>query len=642
MKSIKYKIIASEIKTISNIFKSNPMEVVTQMFKNLGWNLKAMTERAPAFYENLMGSEHKLLDVNVLHANQVVAAVAALNTVMFGGWGRAEGSADKQFITMVKELLDGAATHAIHESLYFMSNMFPDNFVYFIQQGEGSAEKAGSEAGAPALTFGAFYANPKTSQQIEPIILNYYKDKGNRDKTVRDSAFSGMMNRMSALGVDFNSIVLDTLENTSRAAKGQTGAMSVIHFIGGPLAVEEDYEGYGATVTVDKKVANRIPDLSPQTPLKVIVEAIQAEYPGIKTENIEIYTLEGASRVLRLGSQWNEQADLAIGRLKEGDIGPYNGLEVFTSSGTYAPNFMVGLYIAKDGEIHYLINAGYAAQAESLQGLYAAVSSGRESIMQSLLKEFPLPMEMELEILKLDPKDENFSEKLDAIIVKDIARAEEIQAKIKNVEESENMTFESYVKSRIQLVNQSGYMAGKPMGFADTLLNPEQASKTPVVAVDGFMSDDPYSNNAGVLIAQDTVVVKTRISVKDDKGAIHSTTTNFVLSPIVEEENGSPYAFSFPEAKAMPLLERFLAKGWDSKQYEFKNKHAGQIKTYLNTNLYNAISSSSDGKIILDMTKAHNVIAKRFSEKGAVEMLSMVRFMKQVGGTDMDWLIVKD
>jgi hypothetical protein len=41
-----------------------------------------------------------------------------------------------------------------------------------------------------------------------------------------------------------------------------------------------------------------------RTPRTLVVEAIEAAYPGIRRENIHVWTLRGKSRVHRLGRLW--------------------------------------------------------------------------------------------------------------------------------------------------------------------------------------------------------------------------------------------------------------------------------------------------------------------------------------------------
>src|SRR5437763_11586696 len=78
-----------------------------------------------------------------------------------------------------------------------------------------------------------------------------------------------------------------------------------------------------------------------RTPRKLVVEAIEAAYPGIRRENIHVWTLRGKSRVHRLGRLWDEWEKAGVHLVEDGWKAP-SGIAVFTGSGTYAPTFLVG------------------------------------------------------------------------------------------------------------------------------------------------------------------------------------------------------------------------------------------------------------------------------------------------------------
>ncbi len=69
--------------------------------------------------------------------------------------------------------------------------------------------------------------------------------------------------------------------------------------------------------------------------------SIEAAYPGMRRENVHVWTLRGKSRVARLGKLWEEWKALGVHLVEDGWKAP-SGLEVFTDSGTYAPTFLVG------------------------------------------------------------------------------------------------------------------------------------------------------------------------------------------------------------------------------------------------------------------------------------------------------------
>ena len=74
------------------------------------------------------------------------------------------------------------------------------------------------------------------------------------------------------------------------------------------------------------------------------MEAIQETYPGIRPENVHVWTLAGPSRIDRLGALWSEWESLGVHLVEDGWTVPQTGQQVFTESGTYAPVFLVGTF----------------------------------------------------------------------------------------------------------------------------------------------------------------------------------------------------------------------------------------------------------------------------------------------------------
>jgi hypothetical protein len=354
---------------------------------------------------------------------EFTAAIAAVNCLLFGKYGEAKGldkkvEEEKIQVDQIKSYADGITTQSISEPLYQISNDLPDGQVIFVAQGEGSAEKAGSAAGSPNLGFGMVYANAKTSKQFQRALDRYFAALQSANSVVKEAAYDNFVKEITEeLGIKMVSMVIDTLENTSRAAVGEkNGPMVVMHLVDGPLIIRKKYEGYALSLTVGNDIAKHITDLSFETPPKEIARAIKKEYP--KAELIA-YTLGGSKRNKRLFDRWMALEEAGFSIINEGEAEPLFSKEVqaFVSSGSYAPNYMVGYRKLDDGKEDYLINDGYAASAESLQGLTAAAAQDDKfGIVQVIQQKFFLPYYKELAISKLDVNDPEIKAKVKFIL----------------------------------------------------------------------------------------------------------------------------------------------------------------------------------------------------------------------------------
>ena len=149
-------------------------------------------------------------------------------------------------------------------------------------------------------------------------------------------------------GITLWGAAVDTLENTSRFAEGQAhrARWRCFHLFDSPLRLARPYESYMGCLTVPARVAEAAEQASVlldyRTPRKQVAEAIEAAYPGIRRENIHVWTLRGKSRVHAAGP--------AVGGVGEGSASTSSrtagrrppASPVFTDSGTYAPTFLVG------------------------------------------------------------------------------------------------------------------------------------------------------------------------------------------------------------------------------------------------------------------------------------------------------------
>ncbi|MGD8320414.1 MAG: hypothetical protein PVJ02_08170, partial [Gemmatimonadota bacterium] len=294
------------------------------------------------------------------------AAVTALGTRLFGRYGEAV-DADKATVNRVKKDADAASAYVLSEGLWFLTRNLPENHALMVSLGEGLMPKAGEtpEMGAnPQLGFGRVYARPQVARFVEGCVhrllndgrygwVEFWRDIQNEGLTLWGAA-------------------VDTLENTSRFAKGSpTGPLTVLHVFDQPLRVAQPYEGYMGALVLPRAVvegaAERSVLIDYLTPRSLVMEAIQATYPGIRPEHVHVWTLYGMSRAARIGDLWQSWRDLGAHVVEDGWPVPGTGAGAFNDSGTYAPCFKVGTFEGDDGATHVFICDGYAASAEAVQ-----------------------------------------------------------------------------------------------------------------------------------------------------------------------------------------------------------------------------------------------------------------------------------
>src|SRR5919197_2763995 len=268
------------------------------------------------------------------------AAATALGTRLFGGYGEGQGK-DKHTYNQVKKSADAISAYVMSEGLWHLTRTLPENHAIMVCLGEGLMPKAGEtpEMGAnPLLGFGRVYARPEVARVVDRRVHRLLNEPGH--------TFEQFYDWLHDRGITLWGATVETLENTSRFAEGKpTGPMSVFHLFDSPLTVSKPYESYMGCLTVPKRVVDTAERasllLDYRTPRKQVLEAIEATYPGLRRENVHVWTLRGKSRVGRLGRLWEEWKALGAHLVEDGWKAP-SGLEVFTGSGTYAPTFLVG------------------------------------------------------------------------------------------------------------------------------------------------------------------------------------------------------------------------------------------------------------------------------------------------------------
>ncbi len=494
------------------------------------------------------------------------AAVTALGTKLFGRWGEGAGL-DKAGINRVKKDADAVSAYAFSEALWYLTRSLPENHALMISLGEGLMPKAGEtpEMGSnPLLGFGRVYARPQVARFLDRRI----------HRLVNDPSYEWpeFWHDLQSAGITVWGAAVDTLENTSRFAKGSaTGPMTVLHLFDQPLRVARPYEGYMGALVLPREVVERAAErsilLDFRSPRTKVLDAILETYPGTSPENVHVWTLGGSSRESRLSALWNEWRRLGVHLVEDGWTMPHTGLPVFTESGTYAPVFEVRASTDDDGTNHVFICDGYAASAEAMQASSLDPILDLSTSMCLFSSQFKAPMANEQKVGSLDPKSENFAEELSATLERDL----------------EPGLIEAYRDSLI-----SAHEAQMPVNrrtiSADDFF---PLKEWRVLALVGYMLPDPYTGSPGVeKIADDLYRVTTRAATR--KGMIEATLDLRLMEPIDQMR----MVFS-------PLLDRFYA-GQDYRTRPTKISDSGRIRNELLTLCSEAIEYLPDDRMQLD------------------------------------------
>ncbi len=490
----------------------------------------------------------------------VTSAATALGTHLFGGYGAGAGK-DKAAYNQVKKEADAISAYVMSEGLWHLTRTLPENHAIMVSLGEGLMPKAGEtpEMGAnPLLGFGRVYARPEVARIVDRRVRRLLNEPGH--------TFEQFYDWLQDRGITLWGAAVDTLENTSRFAEGKpTGPMAVFHLFDAPLTVTRPYESYMGCLTVPKRVtdfaATRSVLIDYRTSRKLVVEAIEGAYPGIKRENIHVWTLRGKSRVGRLGKLWEEWKALGAHLVEDGWKAP-SGIEVFTDSGTYAPTFLVGSWRDAAGATHAFLCDGYAATAEAMQAASLSEVLAVDASMSVFSPGFDLPCPDEGKAMELDPDAEGFAERLKALF-----GAKDIQlGKVQEYAEA------------IREARSTNIPLRKGVIRADDLM-PEKDWR--VLASIGYMREDPYTGAKGVTQVGDRLYrVTTRLATRNASSLISFT---FRLTETLEE---AKLVFS-------PLLSRFLS-GVDPASRAVKVSDSGRIRNELQTMLSQALEHDGD------------------------------------------------
>ena len=505
-------------------------------------------------------SAHTFAPRGIARCLAMTSAATALGTRLFGDYGAGAGQ-DKTAVNQVKKAADAVSAYVMSEGLWHLTRTLPENHALMVCLGEGLMPKAGEtpEMGAnPMLGFGRVYARPELAKTVDRRVRRLLNEPGH--------TFEQFHEWLQGRGITLWGAAVDTLENTSRFADGRpTGPMAVFHLFDSPLRLSRPYESYMGCLTVPTAVAQAAENaavlLDYRTPRKLIVEAIEAAYPGIRRENIHVWTLRGKSRVHRLGRLWEEWEKAGVHLVEDGWKTP-SGFAVFTDSGTYAPTFLVGSWTDSVGVRHVFLTDGYAATAEALQAASLADVLDVHSTMSLFSPSFELPGDVEGRLMQLDPSASEFAQRLTALIGGQHVDAGKVR---------------TYVEA-IQEAAASNMPLGKPVLRADDFLPDKDWS---VLASVGYMCDDPYTGAPGVTqVAADVYRVTARLATRKASSLI--TFTLRLMEPLETTRQ----VFS-------PLLVRFLS-GVDHTTRPVKISDSGRIRNELQTMVPQALEHEGE------------------------------------------------
>jgi hypothetical protein len=499
----------------------------------------------------------------------VATAVTALGTRLFGRWGEG-GGLDKAGINRVKKDADAVSAYALSEALWYLTRSLPENHAVMISLGEGLMPKAGEtpEMGSnPLLGFGRVYARPQVARFLDRRV----------HRLVNDPSYEWpeFWNDLQVAGITVWGAAVDTLENTSRFAKGSpTGPMTVLHLFDQPLMVARPYEGYMGTLVLPREVVEKAAEQSILidylTPRAKVMQSIQESYPGIKPENVHVWTLGGPSREHRLNGLWSEWRELGVHLVEDGWDMPDTGIPVFTESGTYAPAFRVGPYTDADGTQHVILCDGYAASAEAVQAASLDPILDLSTSMCVFSSTFKAPAEKERRVVSLDPDNPEFADRLGSILGDDLEPRDvgDYQASLRSA-------------------RQALMPVKRRTATADDFF---PLKNWRVLALVGYMLPDPYSGAAGVEeVAEGRYRVTTRAATR--QGVIDVTLELSLMDPMDEMR----MVFS-------PLLDRFYS-GQDFRTRAVKISDSGRIRNELQTLASEAIEYLPDDRMLVHFSQ---------------------------------------
>jgi hypothetical protein len=531
-------------------------------------------------------------------------AVTALGTRLFGRYGEGKG-ADKATLNLVKKEADAQSAYAMSEGLWHLARTLPENHAILVSLGEGLMPKAGEtpEMGSnPLLGFGRVYARPQVAKAVETRVHRLINHAGRY-------TWEAFWRELGEIGITVWGAAVDTLENTSRFARGaETGAMAVLHLFDQPLSVSLPYEGYMGCLALPREVVRAAEDRSILctylTPRGQILECIRAAYPGIEPGNVHVWTLGGESRANRIGALWAEWRALGVHVVDDGWVLPGGG-RVFTESGTYAPAYRVGPFRDGTGAPHVFLCDGYAASAEAIQASSLDPKLGVSTSMCLFSSRFDLPYDRESRILLLDPESARFDVELDELFETSL----------------DARTTASY-RSEIRHARLANMPVGKRLVTIEDFF-PNKSWRG--LALSSAMSDDPYSGMRGVEEIKDGIYRVTARSVTD-RGVRRVSLTFRLLESMKESKRG----FS-------PLLDRFY-HGEDYKHRAVRISDSGRIRNELQTWCSEALEFRGENTVHVDFDRVDDAVISLEKKRFLREVL---RWYKENHPIWFAWLSLK-
>jgi len=517
----------------------------------------------------------------------MTGAVTAVGTRLFGRFG--EGAdLDKGGLNQVKKDADAISAYVMSECLWYLTRQLPENHAVMVCLGEGLMPKVGEtpEMGSnPQLGFGRVYARPEVAKWLDHKVVRLLNDPSyDWNKFYRE---------IKEAGITIWGTAIDTLENTSRFAKGDsTGPMTVLHVFDQPLRMAKPYEGYMGNLLLPYDVVAKAAEDSVlidfQTPRSLVWQSIQKAYPGIKPHHVHVWTLRGKSRLARIGGLWQEWESLGVHIIDDGWKLP-TGMEAFTESGTYAPTYSIRAWKDDHGEPHLFICDGYAASAEAVQAASLAPLLNLRAFLSVFTSSFILSYDKERTLMSLDPEAPDFRSRLEALMAQGV----------------DEKTVAKY-QTMIRQATEAGIPIHKKSIEADDFL-PEKAWD--VLAVTGYMGPDPYSGAPGVEeLTDDTYRVSVRISSTRGEKLI-----SFTLK-LMKPREQSRLVFN-------PLLIRFMSgEGYQTRSVKISD--SGRIRNELQTLCSEALEFRRDGIICIHFDRIPPEVISHDNQKKLLEILT--------------------
>jgi hypothetical protein len=493
----------------------------------------------------------------------VANGVTALGTRLFGRYGEGAGLGRAE-LNRVKKDADATSAYVLSEGLWFLTRNLPENHAVMVGLGEGLMPKAGEtpEMGAnPQLGFGRVYARPQVARVVDALVHEMV-NRGTCD-------WADFWHRIQASGITLWGAAVDTLENTSRFARGSpTGPMAVLHVFDQPLRVAQPYEGYMGLLALPQDVvdeaAARSVLVNYLTPRHVVMEAILATYRSLTADRVHVWTLGGPSRAGRIGGLWAQWESLGAHVVEEGWIFPPTGQPVFTESGTYAPTFRVGVFQDDDGTEHLFLCDGYAASAEALQSASLDPVVGSCTSLCLFSSSFRAPWDVESALVRLDPESLDFAREMEVVWEGrvDTETVEAYRASIRNAQRA-------CIPTGRRTLTADDFFPNKEWG---------------VLSLASCMLPEPYTGMGGVEELREGVWrVTTRSSTR--RRMVDVTLTLRAMEPLPEMR----MAFS-------PLLDRFYA-GQDYRTRPVRVSDSGRLRNELQTLCAEAIEYLPEGRM---------------------------------------------